>query len=220
MILYSYDHCPYCVKARMIFGLKGVSFEHKILLNDDEETPISMIGQKMLPILQKEDGSYLPESMDIVQYIDKLGEAEVKPSREYLPLNQWLAGARNYHYRLAMPRWPKMPIEEFATESAQAYFTKKKEAGIGPFPEHVKKTQEYIQMSKEHLMVLENMIVGTPYFWGEELTEDDFHVFATLRVMTTTKGVEFPPKVNAYMNDMSQRTGVPLHWDIALGEDF
>ena len=23
MKLYSYDHCPYCVKARMIFGLRG-----------------------------------------------------------------------------------------------------------------------------------------------------------------------------------------------------
>ena len=31
MKLYSYDHCPYSVKARMIFGLRGVGFEHIIL---------------------------------------------------------------------------------------------------------------------------------------------------------------------------------------------
>nr|WP_303803540.1 glutathione S-transferase N-terminal domain-containing protein [Snodgrassella alvi] len=29
-----------------------------------------MIGEKMVPILQKEDGSYMPESLDIVAYVD------------------------------------------------------------------------------------------------------------------------------------------------------
>ena len=58
MILFHYDHCPYCVKARMIFGLKNLSFEEKVLPNDDEKTPIEMIGQKMVPILKKENGSF------------------------------------------------------------------------------------------------------------------------------------------------------------------
>ncbi|STR40036.1 glutaredoxin 2 [Klebsiella michiganensis] len=31
-----------------------------------------MIGQKMAPILQKDDSRYMPESMDIVHYVDKL----------------------------------------------------------------------------------------------------------------------------------------------------
>ena len=52
MKLYIYDHCPYCVKARMIFGLKAFPFKLMCLLNDDEKTPISMIGVKMLPILK------------------------------------------------------------------------------------------------------------------------------------------------------------------------
>ena len=40
MTLYIYDHCPYCVKARMIFGFKKQPVRIKTLLNDDEKTPI------------------------------------------------------------------------------------------------------------------------------------------------------------------------------------
>lgn len=72
MKLYIYDHCPYCLKARMIFGLKNIPVELHVLLNDDAETPTRMVGQKQVPILQKDDSRYMPESMDIVHYVDKL----------------------------------------------------------------------------------------------------------------------------------------------------
>ena len=54
MKLYIYDHCPYCLKARMIFGLKNIPVELHVLLNDDAETPTRMVGQKQVPILQKD----------------------------------------------------------------------------------------------------------------------------------------------------------------------
>lgn len=219
MKLYVYDHCPYCVKARMIFGFKNMAVEEVTLLNDDEQTPIKMIGQKMLPILQKDDGGFMPESLDIISYIDQnFGEAIVQASREDEVLKTWLQGARDYHYRLAMPRWVIMPIEEFATPDAVAYFTKKKEQSIGPFKDNLVRTAELVEMANKHLLELEAMAGDGTYWWGENLSLDDFHLFATLRVMTTTKGVEFPPKVAAYANRMAELSKVPLHWDMAIGE--
>ena len=84
MKLYIYDHCPFCVRARMIFGLRGVAVEEVILQNDDEETPIKMIGAKQVPILQKDDGSFMGESLDIVRHIDEMAgkgrlKEEVRP---------------------------------------------------------------------------------------------------------------------------------------------
>ena len=38
MKLFIYDHCPFCVKARMIFGLKRQPIRLVTLLNDDETT--------------------------------------------------------------------------------------------------------------------------------------------------------------------------------------
>jgi len=62
--LYIYDHCPFCVKARMIFGLKNIPVELVVMMNDDEATPNRLIGQKMAPILMIEDGSCMQKSMD------------------------------------------------------------------------------------------------------------------------------------------------------------
>ena len=53
MKLFIYDHCPYCVKVRMIFGLKNINIQLVTLSNDDEKTPISMIGKKNGPCFGK-----------------------------------------------------------------------------------------------------------------------------------------------------------------------
>jgi len=40
MKLYIYDHCPFCVRARMIFGLRDVAVEGVGLAKYDETTPV------------------------------------------------------------------------------------------------------------------------------------------------------------------------------------
>ena len=140
----------------------------------------------------------------------------VGPSPQNQALNLWLKEAREFNYPLAMPRWIKMGLEEFATESAVRYFTEKKELMIGPFPENLEKTDIFLIMAKEHLKILEDLMVGGPYFWGDQLSIDDFHVFASLRCLTTTKEIIFPDKIQSYMNEMSNKTGVNLHWEVAL----
>lgn len=42
MELYAFDHCPFCVRVRIIIGLKKLPIEIKYLLQDDEETPIRL----------------------------------------------------------------------------------------------------------------------------------------------------------------------------------
>ena len=66
MKLYHYDHCPFCVRARMIIGLRGLNVEQIPLANDDEATPIGLVGKKMVPILIKDDGTAMGESLDIL----------------------------------------------------------------------------------------------------------------------------------------------------------
>ncbi|PKT95188.1 glutaredoxin, partial [Neisseria meningitidis] len=71
MKLYMNGHCPFCVRARMAAGLFGADVEEAVLANDDEATPIGMIGAKQVPVLQKEDGSFMGESLDIVRHFDR-----------------------------------------------------------------------------------------------------------------------------------------------------
>jgi glutaredoxin 2 len=210
MKLYHYDHCPYCVKARMIFGLKGVAVTLHALLNDDEATPIRMIGVKQVPILERGDGSFMPESMDIVRYVDGLDGNPCLRGAPNPAIATWLAGVRDYIYKLAMPRWVEAPLEEFATPSARAYFTHKKEAMIGDFGEQRARSTEYIARANADMAALAPLITS-PEAVNGTLSEDDIHLFAALRAFSIMRGITYPTAVEAYRQTMATRADVPLH---------
>ena len=70
MKLHIYEHCPFYVRARMIFGIKKIPFELRVMSEADAETPTSMVGKKIAPILEKDDGTFMAGSRDIVHYVD------------------------------------------------------------------------------------------------------------------------------------------------------
>lgn len=217
MKLFVYDHCPYCVKARMIFGLKRIIFELVYLDNADEETPTKMIGKKMVPILQKEDGSFMPESLDIVSYVDHnygnwpILTKVVAPggfAEAYEELRPLVSP-------LAMPRWVKAPLEEFKTEAAKEYFTKKKEAMIGSFAEHMNNSKALISEVESKLEKIDKYVQSDRSLHGR-LTIDDFHFFASLRSLSIVSGIKYPDKISSYRESMSKACKIPLHDVIAL----
>jgi glutaredoxin 2 len=219
MKLFHYDHCPYCAKARMIFGFKNIPFENITLLNDDEETPIKMIGKKVAPFIQKDDGSYMPESLDIIKYIDtSFGDIEiVSYSSPKSEIQDWIYSSRNYAYDLAMPRWVQMPLKEFATQSARDYFqTKKEKNNIGSFIVALEKTPEFIKKAESELKYLENLMLDNGRFYIEQLHIDDFHLFGVLRNLTTVNDLNWPPKVLAYVNKLAKDSKVNLFFDMAI----
>lgn len=215
MKLHIYEHCPYCVKARMIFGFKHIPVTLNYILNDDVETPTNMIGQKMVPILEKEDGTYMPESMDIVHYIDGLEGQKVLTGQANPVVAEWLAKAREYTSKLAMPRWVRADFGEFKTPGARKYFKEKKTASIGSFEENLNHTAALIEKANAHLVELEPIIQSPTAVHGV-LSEDDIHLFATLRSLSIVKGLQYPPKVDVYRREMAEASGVPLLDGIAV----
>jgi glutaredoxin 2 len=214
MKLFVYDHCPFCVKARTIFGFKNIAFDLVILLNDDEATPTRMIGKKMAPILEH-DGRYLAESMDIVGYIDGLSGERVLSGAVNPAVAQWNSDASGPLFSLALPRWAAADLEEFSTPAARAYFTRNKERMIGSFEEHMAASPDYIATLNRHLLALEPLI-QSPDAVNGELSEDDVHLFANLRSMSIVRGIKYPPAVEAYRLRMAERSGVDLHDSIAI----
>ena len=161
--LFIYDHCPYCVKARMIFGLKNQVLENIILLNDDEKTPVSMIGQKMVPILEKENGEFMPESLDIIKYIDNKISSPLVIWEEDSAIMEILHQVRVDYYSLTMPRWIQSGMEEFKNESARKYFQNKKEQIIGSFSVALEKTEHF---KKNISNTLESLALKLPPSYG------------------------------------------------------
>ncbi len=212
--LYIYEHCPYCIKARMIFGFKDIPVSLEYLLNDDEKTPIELIGQKMVPILVEDDNPAMPESMDIVHYIDgRHGDAPII-AQDYsnIALNSWLEEAKNYIYPLAMPRWVKTtpPLPEFATNSAIEYFTRKKEAYLGDsFTNLIAKSEQLIDIANQQLTILAKHITS-PKHATDKLSEYDIHIYAALHSLSVVKGLEYPPIIDEYRQYFAQVCKVDL----------
>nr|MBA2816693.1 ribosomal-protein-S5-alanine N-acetyltransferase [Candidatus Pantoea persica] len=126
MKLYIYDHCPFYVKARMIFGLKNLPVELVVMLNDDEATPKKLIGQKMAPVLQKDDGSAMAESLSIVRFIDKSDGEPLLTGKTNPAITDWLRRVNGYVNKLLPPRIADAAFAEFATPQARDYFAAKK----------------------------------------------------------------------------------------------
>jgi len=213
--LYIYDHCPFCVKARMIFGLKNLPVELNILLSDDEATPTKMIGQKMAPILQKDDSRYLPESMDIVHYVDKLDGKPLLTGKRNPKLEEWLRKVNGYVNKLLIPRFAKSAFDEFSTPQARASFVAKKEAAIGSFDEHLAHSAGLVKNISDDLRALDKLIVK-PNAVNGELSEDDIHLFPLLRNLTLVAGINWPSRVADYRDNMAKQTQVNLLSSMAI----
>ena len=221
MKLYVYDHCPFCTRARMAAALRGVATELVYLPNDDEDMPIRLIGAKQLPILQKEDGSHMGESLDIVRYLDRqsslqssgaLDEA-VRPG-----IQAWVEAFGDWGNRLIMPRDVQLDLPEFAAESSVAYFKGKKEAWLGAsFEQLLQETPRYLAQAQEALHVLDGLIApNADYVNGTHLSMEDILVFPLLRNLSMVKGVAYPDNVAHYVRAMSQAAKIPLFFDRAV----
>lgn len=215
MKLYVYDHCPFCVRPRMIFGLKNLAVDLVTLLNDDEDTPIGLVGKKVVPILVKDDGSAMPESLDIVKYIDenygeKLLSEEIRPE-----INEWIKQVGSYYYRLLHPRVIQLGLAEYATQSAVDYFVKKKTESIGDFSQNLAKSAEYLAKLMQDLTTLESLIVSKESANGR-LSLEDILLFPMLRNLTCVKDLSFPPKVKAYVEKMAELSKIDLYTDRAV----
>ena len=213
MKLYIYDHCPFGVRARMAAGLLGADVEEVVLANDDEATPIGMIGAKQVPILQKEDGSFMGESLDVVRYLDREGRLKDETRPE---IQAWFDKVGEYNLKLVQPRVIKLGLPEFETPEAVKYFTDKKEKSIGSFAANLEKTGQYVQRLNEDLAELETLMTEGGAGLNGEIGMEDILVFPILRNLTVVRGVEWPQKIMDYLLRMSEASGVPLYFDRAL----
>lgn len=208
MKLYIYDHCPFCVRARMIFGLKKVAVEEVILLDNDIETPTRMIGRKMVPILEKEDGSYLPESLDIVRYIDQLSEPRLAAGEISPEIDSWYKAVSSTVSKLVTPRFTESEFPEIATEAAKTTYIQR----VSKFHEDDlsvlrKETHTLLIELEPHMDLLD--------VWLEKRNKalvdiNDFIIFPVLRSLSIVKEIGFSTTIHDYMDRTSKATGINL----------
>lgn len=210
LILYHYVHCPFCVRVRMAAGLLKVDYQSKVLSYDDETTPVSLTGKKMLPILGFV-GKAMNESLDIIAFLDKndvLKVKEVVNSHDFKEFEALLNKLGGTVHSLAMPYWIWTP--EF-NDTARAYFQKKKEEKRGPFKALVASQPTYFKTMQAELLELEDLL--QPFYKSTTFGLRDIMLASHLWGLYVVPEFQFSPKLHEYLQSVKTICDFNYHKD-------
>lgn len=208
MKLYHYDHCPFCIRVRVAAGILGLKLDLEALLNDEEALPIRLIGQKMVPILIREDGSAMPESLDIVAYLDrdtKRLKQDAAPK-----ISALMSRMHEYSASLLYPRMVLLAFPEFATASAKAYFEKKKSERVGDFQSALAQTETYLPRLNLDLQDAAKLLGDKRFFDGDTAGLNDVLFFPLLRNVTMVKGAIYAQNLHDYVLRVAELSAVDV----------
>ena len=208
MKLYIYDHCPFCARVAYIAQSLGLNIELVSVDYDDAQTLIDLIGKKMVPVLQKDDGSIMAESLDIIAYfMDLKSNNEQREPSEQATLFQ----SRTFPLtqQIGRPRWWNLDLAEYRSAGAKKAWRVSKETEGFNFEELLEKTPQYVQLinpllkDAELLLDLENGESSLPLV-------DQALYFSMLRGFYVEPSIEWPPELDRWMERKSKDLGVGL----------
>jgi glutaredoxin 2 len=205
MQLYMFEHCSLCFRVRMTAALKKLHLQEVVVQEDDTATMTGLVGKRVIPILVKDCGQPMLESMDMVKYIDKQGEPIlVGPERpEITALTDHMVTKTG---PLTMPRYPLLGLPEFSSVAALDHYNVRKRKAFGDFVELRAETRHHIGALMPDLERLGGMIESSQAVNGE-LSLDDVRVLPLLRSAAIVKGLQFPKKVRDYFESMMDGIG-------------
>src|SRR5262249_23012535 len=162
-------------------------------------------GKRVAPILVKDDGEPMLESMDMVGYIDGLGDPVLTgPQRSEIAACADTIVAKTVP--LTWPRYPLLGLPEFGTVAALDHYVVRKRKQLGDLVELRAKTREHIDALTPELEKLDRLI-DSPLAVNGRLSLDDIRVLPLLRSAAVVKGLRFPHKVREYFEAMMERIG-------------
>jgi len=205
MRLYLFEHCSICFRVRMAAALKRLHLQETVVLEDDSATMIGLVGKRVIPILVKDDGKPMLESMDMVAYIDGIGDPVLTGPRRK-EIAAWDDKFVSKSGPLTMPRYPLLGLPEFGTIAAHDHYIVRKRNKLGDFIELRAKTRELIDALMPDLEELDRLI-ESPTAVNGTLSLDDIRVLPLLRSAAVVKGLRFPQKVRDYFETMMNRIG-------------
>jgi glutaredoxin 2 len=205
MRLYMFEHCSLCFRVRMTAALKRLHLQETIVLDDDSDTMTGLVGKRVIPILVKDCGQPMLESMEMVSYVDGVGE-RILIGPERPEIAAWSDKVVAKTGPLTMPRYPLLGLPEFATVAALNHDTLRKRKTFGDFVELRANTRHYIKELMPDLEELDRLI-ETPWAINGKLSRDDVRVLPLLRSAAVVRGLSFPQKVRAYFETMMGQIG-------------
>ncbi|CAE7442752.1 grxB [Symbiodinium natans] len=234
------DLCPFCTRARMIFGLKEIPHRLIFMSYDDAETPQGLIGKKLAPILHLPGEKPMAESMEIVQKLDadaRWGPPRLLPATGRPDLAEFDAKHWPTIRNLVHTRFMHAPLPDLALRSARDYFVERHPLEdpatnirvsqdvwnrYDPaqkralYEHHLSDESRLGHLNEEVLPIFEKLLHSEEAVSAPGLGFDDVVLFCRLRYVTLVKGAQLGAKAEAYLESMSRKTDIPLLTRMAM----
>jgi glutaredoxin 2 len=203
--LLMFEHCSLCFRVRMAAALKRVHLQETVVLDDDTDQMLGLVGKRVIPILVMNDGHTMLESMEMVAHIDAIGDP-VLTGPERGEVGTWAEKVVSKTAPLTMPRYPLLGLPEFGTVAALDHYNLRKRKVFGDFVELRVNTRAYLRELAPDLEQLDRLI-ESPTALNGKLSRDDIRVLPLLRSAAVVKGIWFPRKVRDYFESMMEFIG-------------
>jgi len=239
--LYGYDHSHYTVRCRMALGLKNVPYRMIWVAEDDEETPMQLVGKKITPIIEFPGEAAMADSSDIINRIDgdlAYGAPRLKPKTERPEVDAWIKRLSVPMRNLGRPRYIRSSmLPEFRSRSARERFVTTHplpdpETGVTlskadwaalpkdfrdtRYENYWKDSEKQLKDLNEALQGVEGLIASDKHLSTQGLSWDDILFFSRVRGLTLIKGIKLPGSLEGYLETMSEMTDVPLLTQMAI----
>jgi glutaredoxin 2 len=205
MKLYIFEHCSLCFRVRMTAALTRKRLQEIVVLDDDTETMVALVGKRQIPILVKDDGQPMLESMEMVRYVDRLG-ASVLTGMEKPAIAALEDQITPKAARLTQPRYLLLGLPEFGSIAALDHYQVRKRKALGDLVELRANTRRYIDELMPDLEAIDRLI-ESPRAVNGTLSLDDVRVLPVVRSLAVVKELRFPQRLRDYFETMMARIG-------------
>ncbi|CAE8603910.1 unnamed protein product [Polarella glacialis] len=239
--LFGYDHSHYTLRCRMALGLKKTPYRMIWVAEDDAETPISLVGKKITPIIEYPGEVAFADSLKIVARVDAdtaFGPALLLPGTERPEVDAWIKQLSKPMRNLGRPRYIRSAVlPEFRSRSSRERFVTThplpdpktgvtlskedwaalpKEKRDEAYDHYWSQSDELLEQLNLALPGVEGLIAKDSHVSSHGLSYDDISFFSRLRGLTLIKGVKLPASLEGYLAVMSEMTDIPLLTQAAI----
>ncbi|MCG7522366.1 glutathione S-transferase N-terminal domain-containing protein [Ruegeria sp. Ofav3-42] len=203
MKLYIFETCPFCVRARIMAGLKDLSPE--LVYVAPGQIPPELDGwidRLTVPILL--DGETLIQgSTEIIRHFDTVGAPKLPSYSTSQELEDWRSSISAPLNALCYPRMSRLNVPELVSPEAQAFFECAIPERIGmTFADALAQTPRLVNEVKEALPVTAHFLKG------KDFTFDTLAALADLRSLTMVAELSFPEQISGSFRALMTRAGV------------
>ena len=225
MKLYAFESCPFCIRVRMVLGIKRITYVLEYVgagnIPPQLEGEIDKLSVPILKFSDKNDAKtrILQDSQQIIHYLEHLDNqpmfAQDAVNNELIDLFSHLQTSMD---QLCYPRMLSLALPELSPLQARRYFASAIQEKLGmSFDDALQKTDSLVQSLQSYWSEIETALHLNLYIQGNRpLNANDLYAFPHLRHLTMVAELIIPVSIKRYLDCISHQVSVPLFQKITL----